>query len=336
MKKQILIQKIKFKDHQLIEKDAYKRISLAIQKIGSSNKTKILHKLSAENMLYIGAGSTNLTKIGGVTRGVYYLNDAKFSGVTADIKYTVSSADRAALSSNIEKLLKISKEKERIKTTITDTSDLQLNILNKENTQVLEDIVDDINYFDLNDIYYSLFIEALISLAMKDKGKIKLFEEGHKLFSVMIKRNLSTYFKDSPENNSKLDVLIDYIYASLFTSASKGSILSNIKRMYPEEKTSFLTDIKPGEITHLKDSAELLTSAGIMNITPNALENKVKSTYSNDLVEAIDTGFEEFISLTVSSLYKSTIFDTKMIDETIQKRIEDLVLNYKSKIIYKK
>jgi len=320
-----------------IEEQFYKSLKLAIQKIGSSNKTKVLHKMIDEKILYLGFGVVDVTSISATRYGTIHCSGDKLSGLMVDLKYALSSSDRSTIGSKIDKMNKINKEKLRISTTITDTSSIQLNTLEKEMKGLVNDLLDSINYFDLVDIYYALFLEVLTKKAFKDKGKNKLFEAAHSLFLEMIKSLLKEYkLSDDDDATKRLEICTDYIFASLFTEANGNSIISNLKRMYSEEDVQFLVDLKPSKLKKFGDIATLLTQAHIINSTPNSFVNAIKVKFGATLESSINTDLESFISTAISAKYKSSVFDLKVIDEEKQNKLETLLLNYKSKIIIKR
>jgi len=332
----IIINKINIETYDNAKKEFYKNIKLAIQKIGSSNKTKVLHKLAQEELLYIGFGASSLEKDDVIIYGSPFLSGDKLSGLIADIKYCFSSAERGQLSDKINKLYKLTKEINKVKTTITDTSDFQLRTLQDEQNKTVDSIISDIDYFDLIDIYYSVYLKALYLRADKDKGKNKLFETAHKIFCKMMDKALEKYYKN--DNKKLKEITFDYIFASLFTDATKGSILSSLKRMYGEDDEDLISfiNIKPDNITYFKDAAKVLTQVNLINSTTNAFINNIKGIVSNTVVKAVDVDLETFSSILINSKYKSSIFDSRIIDEELQNKLEELLLNYKSKLILKK
>jgi len=332
----IIINKINIETYDNAKKEFYKNIKLAIQKIGSSNKTKVLHKLAQEELLYIGFGASSLEKDDVTVYGSPFLSGDKLSGLIADIKYCFSVSERGQLSDKINKLHKSTTEINKVKTTITDTSEIQLKHLQEEQNKIVDSIISEIDYFDLIDIYYSVYLKALYIRAEKDKGKNKLFETAHKIFSTMMDKALNKYYKN--DNKKLKDISFDYIFASLFTDATKGSIISSLKRMYGETDEDLISFInaKPDNINHFKDAAKVLTQVNLINSTENAFINNIKGIVSDAIIKSIDVNLETFVSILINSKYKSSIFDSRIIDKELQEKIEELLLNYKSKIVLKK
>ena len=326
--------KINIKQNAKANKMFYDKVKVAIQKIGTSNKTKVLHKLAQEEVLYIGFGTADVVKESS-RFGLPYIQGDKLSGLLADIKYTISKADQSGIASSLQRLVKIGQEESRVKTTITDTSDYQLNKLEKERNKLFEDLLEAIDYFDLLDIYYSLYLEALYKRAEKDNGKNKLFVEAHKVFGKVIEKTIEKYRKDNSENDKELEIVVDYTFACIFTQATKGSIISSLTRMYSEERVAFLKDQNPPKISEFKQIAEILTMCEIVNVTPAAFVNNAQNTLSEKIVNSINADLASFVSVSINSNYKSTVFDAVLIDKESQTKLENLLLNYKSKIIIK-
>ncbi len=334
---QIASNQLNMKKHPEEQKKFYDKISKVLQKIGSSNKTKVLHKMVQEEMLYLGYGTTNITKEDTTRYGLFYLTGNKCSGLLADIKYLVSSSEVGSVETSIKKVSDIVKEISRVKTTITDTSAIQLKTLEKELKSEYSNIMDSIDYFNLVDIYYDSYIRMLFKVAQKGKGKNKVFEAAHNVFSEIAKGILKkNNFQGESETNKKVDIIIDFVFASLFTESSTSSITGSLVRMYGKEDVQFLMDLKPSSKGSLNGMAELFSQAGIINVTPNSLVNAIKMMSSDEIYKSIGSSMDAFVSLCISSKYKSSIFDAKIINEESQVRLENLLLNFKKDIILKK
>jgi len=332
----ITINKINLKQDDKVQKKFLQNIKTVLQKIGSSHKTKAIHKLVEEEILYIGYGVKDISKKRSSTYGTMYLNGIKLSGLIADLSVIVDPADLDTMSNHVKSINKGNKELLRVKSTITDTSALQIKNLDSNISQSFEELLESIDYFALVDVYYYLYIETLAVIGLKGNGKNKLFEATYNVFKVVVSTVLKKmHVKPLPEEIDKFEIIMDYIFARKFTDQSSVSVLAKLSKLFGEENIQFLKDLKPDKYTEFKSMATLFTKAGLVSITETALMNEFKIVAGEESVSNLEGTFDEIIAYIVSTNYKSTIFNTPNLSQDDQIRLEQLVLNYKKDIIIK-
>lgn len=329
----ITTNKINLKQNDKIQKKFNDKIKLVLQKIGSSHKTKALHSLAEKEMLYIGYGTMDISGKRSVAYGVHYSSADKISGLCADIKSIVDKADLQEVAKNIKDIETGNKELSRVRTTITDTSTMQINNLDKQILKNLEALIDSLDYFALVDVYYHLYINALASIGLKGKGKNKIFETTYEVIKEAINKILRNNKTDvSYEASIKKDIIIDYIFARKFTDQSAQTTLAKLSKIYGEGKLEFLVDIKPQQYEDFSNIATLLTKSGVVSITETAFMSNMKTVAGDDIEDAISGTFDELVAYLISTSYKSGVFAANTISKEHQGRLEELILNFKKDI----
>jgi hypothetical protein len=325
--------KINLKQNDKVQKKFIQNIKLVLQKIGTSHKTRALHSLAEKEMLYIGYGTVDISGKRSVAYGVNYLSGTKLSGLCADIGSIVDKADLSEVAKKVKDIEVANRELSRVKSTITDTSTMQINNLDKQVNKNFEDLLDAIDYFALVDVYYYLYINALSSIGLKGKGKNKIFETTYDVIKEAINKILRNNKTDvSYENSVKKDIILDYIFARKFTDQSAQTTLAKLSKIYGENKLEFLVEIKPQQYEEFSNIATLLTKAGVVNITESAFISNLRTVAGEDIVDAMSGTFDELVAYLISISYKSSTFNAGMINKESQDRLEELVSNFKKDI----
>jgi hypothetical protein len=332
----VTINKINLKQNDEIQKEFTKNIGMVLQKIGSSHKTKALHNLMEKGMLYIGYGTSDISRNRAAEFGIQYLTGNKLSGLTADISSVVDKADLNEVAKKVRDISAANKELTRIKTTVTDTSAMQMKNLDKEIKKLFKEILDAIDYFDLVDVYYYLYINTLAIIGLKGNGKNKIFEVTYEIFTIYVNKILvSTHNIVAPQDRLKLAIILEYVFTRTFTEQSAQSTIGQLSKMYSQENVQFLKDLKPNDYTEFKDIAILLTKAELVNITQNSFLGEFHKLIGEGAKRSMEGTFDELVAYIISSNYKSNKFDSRKIAEKEQERLEQLILNYKKDLIIK-
>ena len=154
--------RLNLKFYPEIQKQFIQNLQIALQKIGTSHKTKAIHPLIEKEMVYLGYGTIDIAKKKSTKFGVFYLNGQKFSGLCADISAVTDEADLGVVVKSIEEIKIASNELSKAKTTITDHSSVMINKLNAYVLEEYHKIIAGLDYFALIDTYYYLYMDAVI------------------------------------------------------------------------------------------------------------------------------------------------------------------------------
>jgi len=313
-------------------------IKTVLQKIGSSSKTKAIHEVVEKEIVHLGFGTVDISGRTASEFGSQTMSSGKLNALVADVKNVVDASDRTEAAKLYTKFVTASQELSKAKTTITDATEININRIEKELEQTLTDIIDLIDFFKLVDVYYYLYIEALAKTGIKGKGKIKLFETLHEVLRDSALKTVKKYSKDdlTSDKLNRFDVAFDYIFTANFTGASTGSIMSKLNGIHGKDKTEFLREMGVTKYTNYKNLGEILTKAHVINITDNMIMKELAKNAGEKIETIIEGDMVEVVAYLISTLYKSTLFESKVINEESQKRLEELVLNFKRDLVVSK
>jgi len=318
---------------------AYKKfknnLKLVLQKIGSSNKTKVIHNLIDRDLLYIGYGTKDIGNRKSAMYGSTLLAGNKLSAIIADISKVVDNVELQHLVKLVKDINTANNSLSKAKTTITDVSTIQIDTLTNTINKLFLELVDNLDYFNLVDIYYYLYLEALTRIGLKGKGKNKIFEVTHDVFKDVIERIFTKVnINLENENKQKFNIIMDYIFARKFTDQTSNMVLVNLQKVYSKENVQFLIDLHPSKYNELKNIATLLTKANIVNMTESAFITNFR-ILAGDFENIVNGGFDELVAYIISTKYSSSIFEAPAISPHHQDRLEQLILNFKRDIILK-
>ena len=331
----VTINKINIKQFDEIQKEFTKNIGMVLQKIGTSHKTKALHKLMSEGILYIGYGTSSMSNKT-AEFGSAYTKGNKLSGLIADLSNVIDQSDLSEVAKKVRDITTANSELSRVKTTITDTSSMQMKNLDKRIVDIYKGILDSIDYFALVDVYYYLYINVLANIGLKGNGKNKIFEKSYEIFTIVVNKILTDTHTNVPREDSlKLAIILEYVFTRVFTDQSAQSTLGQLAKMYSQENIEFLKDLKPNEYDKFKDIATLLSKSNIVNITTSSFMSAFHKLIGEGAKNSMDGTFDELVAYVVSSNYKSNIFDSRKVASEEQERLEQLILNYKKDLIVK-
>ena len=319
-------------------KDFLSNLKIVLQKIGSSNKTKAIHAAVEKEICSLGFGTVDISGQTKAEYGSSLVSAGKINALVADTKHIVDPSDKSEIASLYTKFVTATNELSKAKTTISEASEININRIEKELKSILKDMMDLIDFFKLVDVYYYLYVEALAKEGMKGSGKVKLLETLYEVLKTNLDKTIKKYSKSDVtyEVNDKVNVIFDYIFTVTFTKLSPSEVISKLAKGHDKDKISLLREIGAQRYTSYKNIGEMLTKANIINITDNMIMKELSRAGGEKIEEIIEGDVVELISYLISNLYKSTLFEMKVIDESSQKRLEELVLNFKRDLVISK
>lgn len=336
--KTIQLNVLRMQKHKEQYKQFLNNLSVVLQKIGSSNKTRAIHSCIDKEILHLGFGTVDIS---GRTKSMFgssLTSNSKLNALVADAKNIVDPSDRTEVAKLYTKFVTSTNELAKAKTTISDVTEININRIEKELNKTLTEIIDMIDFFKLVDVYYYLYIESLTKVGIKGKGKIKVFETLHEILQSASLKIVKKYSRNEldQERIKRFNICFDYIFTTTFTKAVSTSILNKLTQAYSKEDIAFLKEIGVDKYKKFKNLGEMLTKANVINITDNIIIKELSKNAGEQFEEIVEGDMVEIVSYLISTLYKSTLFESKVIDEEKQKRLEELVLNFKRELVISK
>ena len=315
----------KTKSTEAFYKEVWDKMDIVLQKIGANPMTRTVRRLM--DKLYLGY---NANAIGSnlPVYGIYVGRGSDLSGIIVDIIKCSPDSAKDILDL-IKENYKLQQEKDNLaKKVLPDTVDKIEKIEEKinNNAKLIANLID---YERVIEATYFTFIRYLV--AEIDKGhSAKLFEYGIELFKKII---LTTFGKVLNLSDKKLfDAAIDYIFTVSFTNMRPTEVVNNIGRRYGKEIMQIFIDKNIKSIKSMNDITTLFSILKIANMTPISFNSILSKRIGDESLAILHSSYDYYIAWTVITLHKSLLFEITAIDKEIQKQIETIVLNYKSRV----
>lgn len=315
----------KTKSTEVLYNEAWKKLDVVMQKMGATPMTRTVRKLM--DKLYFGY---NANAIGSnlPVYGIYVGMGTDLGGIVVDIIKCSPDSAKDILEL-IKENYKLQQEKENLsKKVLPDTIEKITKIEEKinSNSKLLANLID---YERVVEATYFTFIRYLV--AEIDKGhSTKLFELGIELFKSII---LTTFGKVLNLTDRKLfNAAIDYIFTVSFTNMRPTEVINNIGRRYGKEMMQIFIDKNVKSIKSMNDITTLFAILKIANMTPISFNSILSKRIGDESLSILHSSYDYYIAWATITLHKSLLFEITAIDKEVQKQIETIVLNYKSRV----
>lgn len=320
-----------------IQDEFKKNLKKIVQKIGSSRKTKVVHKLIDNGLCQLGYGASNLTKDNIVLGSVISTGD-KLNAIILDITKFVDGYDKSSVAKKIDDLKELQKEYSASKRTISDLTEYKITTLEKHIDEAYQEIIDTVDYFKLVDGYFHMFMKFLSERAMDTRGKNKILPEMLNFMSEVMSKLVQKTKSLTHDEYHEFSKAVEYAFLRTYNNTNHKAAYTRVKGIETEtEKYSdFYNDLKELKFNEFSDIAILLTKRDIIGITPNGLKNLIKKTGGTELVNSLDGDLSDLMAYLVSTNYQNQLFDGYQINKEAQGQLEDYILNFKKNITYSK
>ena len=314
-----------------------KKLKVAIQKIGSNSKTKVINKLISNDKCKIGYGAFDYIKMKSVPGKVYSTGNT-IDSIVIDINYINDELNRSVIYNKIKLLQNQITEKEKYKTVIDELVEFKLNKIEAQIKITLQEILNGIDYQKAVDSYYYLFLKELVKQSYTGKGREKIFLLGKDLFDILVEKTLNG-LSISDVRYDDVKIISAFLFMKNYLKESNNNILKNLSDSFGNDKieTFFNPEhssaIKLNDYDSIYDFGKLMAQKDILNITNNAFKQRMKRIAGDKIDDLFDLNFEDFVSYLISCNYPNQLFNGLTIDKDRQERLEKLVLNFKSNII---
>ena len=342
---------ISFKKFPEIEEEFYSTLNKWLTKLSSSKKTKALSYLIEKKCLYLGYSLTNVIHNGVPVYGINYVDGNALRSITVDLAKVLSPSYHTEFVSNLNI---ISQQVEVIKANesmLTSTGTDQIKMAKESIVSKYQDMLANIDWFQLLDIYYFQYIKFLTKKTLMD-NKGKVFVLVSNILKSTLKKMIAGYSSKQEltfKENKMLTMLLDYLIISHYSNNPPQETLNTIikatihdaKERNLEEIDEIIEkikEIKPTRYKNLEDITYMLAEAKIMNITPNAFIKLLGESFGPKFHEFNST-IESMVAYFISTTYQSEIFSIKNIHNSNFKedisQLEELVLNAKGNTLIK-
>ena len=334
-------------------------IKKVINKLPSSLKTKALTLLLSKGVLSLGYGAVNLIKS---TQPVYTVSIWEGHTIRSIMVDLSKVVEQSYMHEVLNKLNIIKNQQEVINiqsSMLTATSTLQIDMAKETIHKTLTDIIENINYYSLVDLYYYAYVKYLTKVSIQ-QSKQKIFGNVNTILGGGLRKIIEKYSNKDLTNVDKtlVSLALDYLMITQFSDSPAQTTLNNIKTYtkktyltkmsntdvdpeYPDQTmgeylVSKLDKMQLTKYNRIEEITYVLASIKIINMTPNALVKLISQEFGPRYME-FNEYFDSLVAYLCSGQYKTEIFSFKNAihykDEL--KTLEELVSNAKGQLTYK-
>ena len=348
-----------FKKYPKIRELHENNIKKVINKIPASLKTKALTLLLDKGVLSLGYGAVNILKS---TQPVYTVSiweGNTLRSVMVDLSKVVESSYMHEVLGKLN-IIKNQQEVINIQSSmLTATSTLQIDMAKETINKTLTDIIENINYYTLVDLYYFAYLKYLTKVSIQ-QSKQKIFGYTNTILSTGLKKIIDKYSSRALTDVEKtlISLVLDYLMITQFSDSPAQTTLNNIKaytkknyltkmsntdtRTENPDQTlgEYLVDkldkIQLTKYNKIEEITYILASTKIINMTPNALNKLISQEFGPNYSD-FNEHFDSLVAYLCSGHYKAELFSFRNAanykDEL--KTLEELVTNAKGQLTYK-
>ena len=315
-----------------LNNDQYSKIQenlfKALQKIGSSFKTRLIHPIIEKKLFKISNTLTD-TINHNIVHSTSTIKNGKFLGIYIDINAALDIEDRKELVT----VISISQEIDKLKIRITDGNDQKIASLIKNRDDILKNIINNIDYLKLIDIMYFEVLTRMVIFAKSKKHIYKILEKVSHILGIILNGIIRKFgdVKDRTELGSQIMLMYLFSHYSHDNDASIRKFFIN---------NNLLDKNAPGNIKFktIEDISKYLTTNNILNISPNALRNNLQYYIGSEGLDFLEDKYvEKLVAYLIINQKPNQLFSLNIINKMLQedlKQLDLLVMNLKSEITF--
>ena len=344
---------LNFSKYPEIKQKHHDKLKTTITKISSSKKTKALSMLIDKDVLMLGVGATNLENS---IQPVYTVNlwdSNTLRTIFVDISKIL---DPIYMSQAIDNIKIIQDQQNVIKmneSILSTTSTIQIDMAKESINKKLEDLIENIDYFLLVDLYYFAYLRFLTKITVKT-NKQKTFFKVNEIIQGILNKVIRSYSSKElgPADKKFIQISIDFLMISQFSDNPVQQTLNSIKKYMEKEIETYHGDdennsskkaleiflaLKPQRYSKLDNITYLMAEAKIMNMTPNAFIKQLGTELGPKFNDFMNH-FDSFVAYLISCNYKSELFQSRNLHNDQGKllnELEEIVSNAKGSTLVK-
>ena len=339
---------ISLKKFPEIEEEFYKNLKTTLTKMSSSKKTKALHAIIEDKVLFLGYGMAYTISSTQPIYGIVYNDSNTLKGIVADVSKVIEATYQQDFISNLNTIASQVETIKQQESMLTSTGTEIINMAKESITTKYKELLANIDWFTLLDIYYFQYMKFLArQTILQNKGKI--FTHINNILHDTIKYIVTNYTSGknmSPKEVKIVQVLIDYLVVTQYSNNPKQETLNKIYKNLIlnakdhelndiEEVVQKIKDLKPTKYEKLEDITYALAELKLINITPNAFNKLVSDKFGHKFFD-FNHSIDGLVAYFCSILHTSELFNIRQIPEKEElQSIEELVLNAKGSTLIK-
>jgi len=309
-----------------------KRLFIGLQKYTTSSKTRIVHHLYEKNLVLPVTFTNGFKDI-----GVIFSKENKFLSEFLNASYFADFAVNKTVDVLIIEIRDIFDTIAKERNLISEYQVHNIRKLTQEVNKLLDEFNDAFDYMKIADGAYFLFLRFLVSRIIKTQPtlKTKIFTIVQNIFTQILLKiyNKTTRAPIDDEIRKKFDLISSYLILNYYAGLTPREIFAKIKGIYGQGAVELLEKSKKLKLEKFNDIVDLMYETGIFKIQKSLFDTYMRKYFGELGYQLFETSLSEVIAFFCSINHKNVLFNTINIFEKEGKHLEELVLNYKSKII---
>jgi hypothetical protein len=316
-------------------KEFKKRLFIGLQKYQTSSKTRTVHHIYENNLIYPATFTNGFTDFGVTANAENKLLRIIFNASYCADFVINENADVLIIEIN-NLFVELDKQKELI-------SEYQIKNIQKITEKINKKLDEFINIFDymkIADITYYLFLRFLLKgIFLKHPTlKMKIINQTQIIFTKLFLKiyNKTTRSPIDDEIKKKFDLISTYLILNYYAGLTFREVLAKIKGAYGEGAVELLKKTNKTKLEKFEDIVEVMFDTGIFKIQKSLFDTFMRKYVSEIGYIKIKESLADTVAVFSSINHKNVIFNILSPFEKDTRHLEELTLNYKSKVILPK
>jgi len=313
-------------------KEFKKRLFIGLQKYSTSSKTKAVHQLYEKNLVLPVTFTNGFKSI-----GVIFSKENKLLSEYLNASYFADFAVNKSIDVLIIEIRDIFETIAKERNLISEYQVHSIKKLTNEVNKLLDEFIDSFDYMKIADGTYFLFLRYLTNRIIRTQPtlKMKIFSIIQNIFTQVFLKiyNKTTRAPIDDETKKKFEIISTYLILNYYAKLSPREIFAKLKGVFGQNAVELLEKSKKLKLEKFNDIVDLMFETGIFKIQKSLFDTYIRKYFGELGYELIETSLDNAIAFFCSINHKNVLFNAINFFEKDGKHLEELVLNYKSKII---
>jgi len=309
-----------------------KRLFIGLQKYTTSSKTRVVHHLYEKDLI-LPVTFTNGFK----DLGVVFSKENKLLSEFLNASYFADFAVNKTVDVLIIEIRDIFDTITKERNLISEYQVHNIKKLIIEVNKLLDEFIDSFDYMKIADGAYFLFLRYLTSRIIKTQPtlKTKIFTIMQKIFTQILLKiyNKTLRAPIDDEIRKKFELISTYLILNYYGGLSPREIFVKIKATYGQGAVELLEKSKKLKLEKFNDIVDLMFETGIFKIQKSLFDTYMRKYFGELGYQIFETSLSEVVAFFCSINHKNVLFNAVNLFEKEGKHLEELILNYKSRII---
>ena len=309
-----------------------KRLFIGLQKYSTSSKTKVVHQLYTLNEIVPVSFTNGFNDI-----GISIFKENKLFSEFLNASYFADFAINKSIDVLTIEMRELFDKIEKERNLISEYQVHNIKRLTEKVNKVIDEYIDSFDYMKIVDGSYYIFLRFLLFniFSRQPSLKIKIINTIQEIFtSTFIKIYNKTTRAPIDETVKKQFTIIGiYFVLNYYANLSPREIFIKIKGVFGQSAVELLEKSKKLKLENFNDIVDLMFETGIFKIQKSLFDTYMRKYFGELGYKMMQQSLTDAASFFCSINHKNVLFNVVNPFEKQSKHLEELILNYKSKVI---